>query len=1194
MFNPSQVIGIVCIYMGILFYIAVFVEKKAAHGLNIASNPIIYSLSLAIYCTAWTFYGSVGSAATKGMLFVTVYIGPTLMIIFWWVTLRKLVRIKMHFRITSIADFISARYNKSKTVAAIVTIFLLIGIAPYIALQLKSIFSTFELISGIDSSAVVSNAFPSRLVIVLLLIFFTILFGVRRIDPTERHQGVVTAVAVESIVKLIAFLAVGIYVVYFLYNGIGDIFEQVGYNPNVNAVLQTNKPPYVLWTTYLILSMSAIVFLPRQFHVSVIENFKERHILTAMWLFPVYLFLINIFVYPIAIAGLLKGLPSNVADTFVLRLPLGEGNMWLALLVFIGGFSAATSMVIVCAMALATMFTNHLLVPFAVRVKGFAFLGKYLLYCRWIVVAGCILFAYSLAVHIGKSQLLVSIGMISFAAVFQLVPSIIGGIFWSRGNRQGAILGLTGGFVVWLYTLLLPAIIKSGWLADTILTEGPLPHMKFLRPEHLFGMDAVDPLAHGVFWSITVNVILYVTGALYFEQSQEEQGIAEKFINILQENTSLQIASSHDASISLSDKIGFISNMLEPLFHSSVGAIVTTCLKKLKLHGKTHISVIELIELVNEIEKILAGTIGAASAKLVIDSSMLIAPEEKKQLSNVFSEIIANLKLSPSDLKRKIDYYKERENLLTNQAKELEDIVNMRTVELTKSNEELNTAHKETAAMLTQLQDAHDKLKELDKMKTDFLSTVSHELRTPLTSVLGFAKIVKKRLEDVVFPEISVDNKKGLKAKKQISENIDIIVTEGQRLTSLINDVLDIAKMESGKIEWKYVSVSIAEIIAHAVAATASLFADNKDVQLINDIEDGLPEIMGDNEKLIQVLINLISNAVKFTDKGFITCRAMRKGYNIQVSISDTGLGISRENHTKVFEKFKQVGDTLTNKPKGTGLGLPICKQIVEHHGGKIWLESEHGKGSTFYFTLPFVAQSAGAKTVRMDANTLVRRLKEHVSVSVPSDGRNSKNVLIVDDDIHIRRLLKQQLIEGGYNVWEADNGLEAIKEVKRQRPDLIVLDVMMPEMNGFDVAAVFKNDPMTMTIPIVIFSVVEDKDRGYRLGVDRYFTKSVDMEVLVREVGLLLAHGTDHKKVMVVDDNIGDNIGLISILEERGFNIVDKCNGEECITRAKVLVPDMIIFNVKNNNSETIVNQLRFERGLDKVTFILLDGAKI
>jgi K+-sensing histidine kinase KdpD/CheY-like chemotaxis protein len=469
--------------------------------------------------------------------------------------------------------------------------------------------------------------------------------------------------------------------------------------------------------------------------------------------------------------------------------------------------------------------------------------------------------------------------------------------------------------------------------------------------------------------------------------------------------------------------------------------------------------------------------------------------------------------------------------------------------------------------------------------KSAFLSTVSHELRTPLTSVLGFAKIIRKRLDEKIFPIVDKSDKKTEKTISQISENLHVVISEGERLTHLINDVLDLAKIEAGKMEWSQENVSMPEVAERAIAATTSLF-DQKALKLIKKIDTGLPEITGDKDKLIQVIINLISNSVKFTDKGSITCRAYQEKDELIVSISDTGIGIAPGDFGAVFEQFKQVGgDTLTDKPKGTGLGLPICKEIVEHHGGRIWLESEIGKGSTFSFALPVNKTTVATRPLHLD--DLVKQLKEQVAHSQLNIIGQASNILIVDDDDSIRSLLQQELGDAGYTIEEASNGKEALEKVRANRPDLIILDIMMPEMNGFDVAAVLKNDPQTMDIPIIVLSVVQDKARGFRIGVDRYLTKPIDTGLLFNEIGSLLEQGKSKKKVMIVDEDTGAVKTLTEVLTTKGYEVT-KSVEKELVEKAIANQPDIIIINSALSGKQDIVQTLRFEKGLENVLFVV------
>ncbi len=480
--------------------------------------------------------------------------------------------------------------------------------------------------------------------------------------------------------------------------------------------------------------------------------------------------------------------------------------------------------------------------------------------------------------------------------------------------------------------------------------------------------------------------------------------------------------------------------------------------------------------------------------------------------------------------------------------------------------------------------------KEVDRMKTDFISTVSHELRTPLTSVLGFAKLIQKKLDESIFPLIQSDDKKVKRSVRQVSENIEIIVSEGTRLTKLINEVLDVAKIEAGKMQWNMDSLAITEVIDRAFSATSALF-EQKGLEPVREIASDLPNVYGDKDRLIQVVINLISNAVKFTDRGCITCRVALVDQSIMVSVVDQGVGISESDQPKVFEKFKQVGDTLTDKPQGTGLGLPISKEIIEHHGGKIWVDSELKKGSTFSFTLPI--ETTNDKTTNqipsINFDVLIDQLKKRVIPDRQSDNQNAspKNILVIDDDPSIRSLLRQELEAKGYVVQEAHNGQEAITKVREIRPDLITLDVIMQGINGYDVASILKSDPATLDIPIIIVSVLDDKNQGMHLWIDSYVTKPLDIAVLMREVELLLSSKTARsKKILVIDDNLVSIGLLMEMLQNQGFLPSSISTQDDLRANAIALQPDVIIASTKLVEK---VQALRSEKNMEHIRFLLI-----
>jgi PAS domain S-box-containing protein len=492
-----------------------------------------------------------------------------------------------------------------------------------------------------------------------------------------------------------------------------------------------------------------------------------------------------------------------------------------------------------------------------------------------------------------------------------------------------------------------------------------------------------------------------------------------------------------------------------------------------------------------------------------------------------------------------------------------------------------------------ELQAAKRAAEEASQAKGAFLATVSHELRTPLTSVLGFAKLIKRRLSETVHPAAAGADPKVQRALQQVSDNVDIIVAEGERLTTLINEVLDLAKIESGKIEWHMQPLAVAEIIARAIAATTSL-SEAKALAVRSEIEDTLPRVLGDPDRLIQVVINLLSNAIKFTDHGRITCRARRNDGAIEVAVADTGAGIAPEDQPRVFEQFVQVGDTLTGRPTGTGLGLPICKQIIEHHGGRIWVESTVGQGSTFAFTLPIDGATARPEPSpepppRIELDALVDQLRQRLGRLEPTDG-DARTVLIVDDDPSIRSLLRQELEAAGHAVREARSGEEALAAVKQERPGLIILDVIMPGLSGFDVAAALRNDPQTLDIPVIILSVVHDRERGVRLGVEQYFTKPVSTEVLMHEVDTLLTRGPAKKKVLVVDEDAATVDTLSAALAAQGYSVITAHSGPDGIARALVEQPDLVLVRSLLSEQHGMLQALRSSKEMKAVSFLLFE----
>ena len=905
MLSGPVIIIVAFLYLGLLFAIAYYGDKRADQGRSLIANPFVYALSIAVYCTSWTFYGSVGRAASTGADFLPIYLGPTLTFILGWFVIRKIIRISKVNRITSIADFVASRYGKSFQLGGLVTVIAVIGILPYISLQLKAISTSFSVLLHYPEIVMPTTSGTGMFVqdtafyVALIMGVFAILFGTRHIDASEQHEGMVAAIAFELVVKLVAFLAVGLFVTFGLYDGFDDIFTRAEISDALRQLFTINGvAAHTSWITLTLLAMGVVVVLPRQFQVLVIENVDERHLRKAMWLFPLYLLLINLFVLPIAFAGLLLFPDGGVdADTFVLTVPMKEQRPILALTAFIGGLSAATGMMIVETVALATMVSNDLVMPLLLRVGRLhrsesRDLPRILLTIRRATIILTVILGYAYVRLIGESYALVTIGLVSFAAAMQFVPAIVGGIYWKGATRAGAVAGLTGGFLAWGYTLLLPSFARSGWITESFVNHGPLG-ITLLKPYALFGLEGLDPIAHATIWTMLVNVGLLVGISLLSSQTIIERSQAVQFVDIFKRSADTGRVWRGRATV------GDLRELLVR-FIGQARANAAFARFEEENRRRLHDPAAADSEIVSYSERQLAGAIGAASARIMVAS---VLREEMHDIDEVVQIL--------DEASQLVIYSRQLEQ----KSRELEGAT-------------------------AELRAANERLKELDKLKDDFVATVSHEVRTPLTSIRSFSEILRDN------PDLERD---------QRHEFISIIVQESERLSRLINDILDLAKMEAGTSEWHMADLAPKAVIEQAFAATAGLFAKGARISLETNIADDLPPVRADSDRLTQVIVNLISNAVKFcaTQNGWIRLEAWQEAGFLRVDVEDNGRGIAKDDQEKIFERFQQAGNVLTDKPQGTGLGLPICRQILQRFGGEIWVESELGRGTTFSFRIP-------------------------------------------------------------------------------------------------------------------------------------------------------------------------------------------------------------------------------------------------
>ncbi|WP_022704779.1 ATP-binding protein [Pseudorhodobacter ferrugineus] len=876
-------------YVIFLFGVAFFVERRAAQGAaGWLRSPLVYTLSLSVYCTAWTFYGAVGYAARSGLEYLTIYLGPTIVFVGWWWVLRKLVRIGRQHRVTSIADLISSRYGKSNLLGVIVTVMCVTAATPYIALQLQSVTLSF----GVFASATVDGwAKPDGEVTSVWvtggLALFTILFGTRNLDANEQHTGVVTAIAVEAVVKLLALVAVGVFVVWGIADGPRDILARI----DASSMAEWHMKPS-RWTGLIFLSAAAVICLPRMFQVLVVENSDERHLATASWAFPLYVLMMSLFVVPIAVVGL-ELMPEGAnPDLFVLTLPLSQGQGGLAMLAFLGGFSSATSMVIVASIALATMVSNHIVMPFWLSLRpARAVPGdvrRLVLLSRRLSIVAILALGYAYYQGSGGSAALAAIGLISFVGVAQILPAMMGGIFWRGATRTGAIWGLCLGFAVWAYTLFFPSFGADAVLSANVMANGPLG-IAWLRPQALFGVEGMDPLIHALFWSMALNTVAFCTGSLLTFPNPVERVQAAAFVNAFDAEPGNTRGWSEHGAVGAEDLLIMAQRILGN--DEGLGFFEGQA----RAQGKSGYLPDPTAGFMEQLERRLAGAVGAATAHAMI------------------SQIAGRATVSVEDLMA-----------VANEAAQIMEY-----------SSKLEEQQDELTRTARQLRDANDKLTQLSVQKDAFLSQISHELRTPMTSIRAFSEILA---EDDLPGEM-------------VTKYGKVIHDETKRLTRLLDDLLDLSVLENGTVQLNLELSNLREMIDGALRSSSHTRAERSFV-IHRDLPSEDIFLRTDSDRLTQVFINLISNARKYCDAANPELRisVRRKGGRVIVDFIDNGSGIPKGQQALIFEKFARLTDQT--KAGGAGLGLAICREVMANLGGTIsYLPGQWG--AAFRVTLP-------------------------------------------------------------------------------------------------------------------------------------------------------------------------------------------------------------------------------------------------
>ncbi len=873
----------VCYLLG-LFYVAFKSENTLSRFSN---NGWVYALSLMVYCTAWTFYGSVGRAATGGIDFLAIYIGPLMTVPFWWLVLRKMVRVTRTFRISSIADFISSRYGKNARLGTIVALACIVGVIPYISLQLKAISSSIQIMST-------GSLFDPSWIIALLVTGFAILFGARNVDANQRKPGLISAIAVESVVKLVAFCVVGIVVVFFLFSGFGDLFSKADGALELDRLTSLSEEgDFADWFFTCMVSAFAFLLLPRQFQVGSVEAGKEEHILTAMKVVPGYLLLINLFVVPIALGGSLL-LPDNNPDFLVLSAPLEAGYEFLAALVFIGGFSAATSMIMVSTTALSTMLSNYVFIPAVLKSHKFEVTERndyqrLLLFWRRVSIVTIMVLAYAYFQFLTGKESLISIGMISFIAIAQLAPAFFGGLYWKQANHRAATAGILSGLAIWFFMLVWP---NTALQIDSIL-GGNSADASIAAVNWIGDRMEVSTTSATIILSLLVNVFCYVYLSLTTRQSAAEVNQATLFVDIF------RYSGSFDSSVAWKGTARFpdIKSLLNQFIgRDRTDAVLDRYARRHGIDWDANPRVDSRV--ISYAERVLTGIIGPSSARIMVSN---VVEEEEIGMGDV------------------LDILQESREVI-------------------KLNKELRLKSQQLAKATENLKSANTQLQHYSDLKNEFLYTVTHELRTPITSIRAMAELIEDN------PEME---------QEQQSSFVSNIIYEAERMTTLISNVLDLEKFESGNQQLERASLDLKSLIDQECSA-AQLLLQDKNIRMEVSINSHISPVFADSERIRQVLNNLISNAIKYCDQtnGFIEITAYNLEEQVKVNISNNGPGIQNEDLASIFDKFYQVKHQTRKKPVGHGLGLAICKNIIEMHKGTIGVEM-HEEKVRFSFQLP-------------------------------------------------------------------------------------------------------------------------------------------------------------------------------------------------------------------------------------------------
>jgi len=968
-FELWQLFLVGVLYLGLLFVIAPATDRGWIPE-SVASHPMVYTLSIGVYATSWSFYGSVGFAEKQGFNFLTIYLGTTLAFVASPILLRPILKITETYRLASLADLFAFRYH-SQLAGVLVTLLVLTGTLPYMSLQIQAVTNTLQIMTNETEQHLIALMFC------IMIGLFSILFGTRHISLREKHRGLVVAIAFESLVKLITLLAVGLFAVFGIFGGFGELNQYLEQHPEANSALfaPVQEGP---WATLMMLSFAAAFLLPRQFHMIFVESIKHKNIETASWAFPLFLLLLNLSIPPILWAGQTLQL-SIPADFYVLGITLESGSKVLPILTFMGGLSAASAMIIVTTLALASMCMNNFVLPasFPPKLSPGTTMYEWLLWGRRFVIMSIVGIGYIFYLLQQHNQGLAGLGLIAFVAVAQCLPGIAGLLYWPRANKKGFISGLTVGALIWAFTLFIPLFERAG-IIETL---------PFTIPE--LSMSTTD----AALWSLLLNSLTFILVSLMSEQSLEEREVAEACTreSFLIPHGEVQAASITEFEQQLSHIIG--QDIARDEVNRALGDLGLV---------PGEVSQVDLTRLRGQIDRNLSGLVGPVLARMIVNEHLKIdratqtaladtiqfaghsQEKSRTELRGVSSEldilrrfhfqVLQDLPLSVTSI--------DNAGVIVIWNKQLSKLTGIdRSDAVGKTIDQLDSPWSDLLAgfidseeflisklkvpigqqvrilnlfkaVVSQERENHggiailiednserysleQKLAHSERLASigQLASGVAHEIGNPVTGIACLAQDLRSDLAD----------------STSANDGLNQILTQTERISRIVGSLSNYS--HAGAVdEYPTEHIDLRQVVDEAINLV-SLSHAGKQMKYVNECPDAVL-LNGYAQKMVQVFVNLLSNATDASEPGqTIAIEIEQRRNQLMIAVCDRGKGIADEHLSKIFEPFfttKMVGE-------GTGLGLSLTYNIIQEHGGSISVSNRAGGGCRFEILLPGV-----------------------------------------------------------------------------------------------------------------------------------------------------------------------------------------------------------------------------------------------